>query len=100
MHPTVDDVHTLDDLRGFIHNTLCKKENLLADQFKLSVLRLMRQDQLCGLQFCLRGPRSVRLAAIWAADQNTVYLYDARGARYAKLRLTNRVSLQQHAPAA
>jgi hypothetical protein len=43
----------------------------------------------CGLQFCLRGPRNVRLAAIWVADQNVVYLYDASGTRYAKLRLTN-----------
>jgi hypothetical protein len=100
MHATVDDVQTLDDLRRFIHKTLCAKENLLAEQFSMSVLRLTRQNEVCGLQFCLRGPRSVRLAAIWAADQNLVYLYDARGARYAKLRLPNRVPLEQHAPAA
>ena len=46
------------------------------------------------------GPRSVRLAAIWAADQNVVYLYDARGTRYAKLRLTNRLALPENTRAA
>ena len=36
MHTSVDDVHTLDDLRSFIHQTLCQKENLLADQFGMT----------------------------------------------------------------
>ncbi len=87
MDPTADDVRTLDDLRRFIHSMLCQKENLLADQFQMTELRLSRNQQPCGLQFCLRGPRSVRLAAIWAAAENTIYLYDARGARYLKMRL-------------
>ncbi|HUE15404.1 MAG TPA: hypothetical protein VMR25_14655 [Planctomycetaceae bacterium] len=89
MHTTVDDIHTLDELRQFIHQTLCEKENLLADQFTMTEVRLTRGNESCGLQFSLRGPRNVRLAAIWVADQNVVYLYDARGTRYAKLRLTN-----------
>jgi hypothetical protein len=54
----------------------------------------------CGLQFCLRGPRNVRLAAIWVAERNVVYLYDARGTRYAKLKLTSLVVLKEHASAA
>jgi hypothetical protein len=33
----------------------------------------------------------VRLSAIWCSQQNTVYLYDAAGSRYAKLRLPRRV---------
>jgi hypothetical protein len=43
------------------------------------------------MQFSLRGPRSVRLGAIWAADQNMLYFYDARGQRYLKLRLKQRI---------
>jgi hypothetical protein len=66
----------------------------------MSQLPLTRRDELCGLQFCLRGPRNVRLAAIWVADRNVVYLYDARGERYAKLRLTSLVVLKEHASAA
>jgi hypothetical protein len=40
------------------------------------------------------------LAAIWAADQNVVFLYDAAGVRYAKLRLKNQLAMQEQARAA
>jgi hypothetical protein len=100
MHAKVDDVHTLDDLRRFVHETLCTKENLVANEFHVSEARLIRGGELCGLQFCVRGPRSVRLAAIWAADQNVLYLYDAKGTRYAKVRLAKRLAAATHAPAA
>ncbi len=96
----VNDVHTLDDLRRFVHQTLCEKENLLVDQFAMTEVRLTRGNESCGLQFSLRGPRNVRLAAIWVADRNLVYLYDARGTRYAKLRLTTRLALQEETRAA
>jgi hypothetical protein len=96
MHTTGNDVHTLDDLRQFIHKTLCEKENLLADQFTMTEVRLTRQNEPCGLQFSLRGPRNVRLGAIWAADRNVVYLYDARGERYSKLRLTKGLAMREH----
>ncbi len=100
MYSMVEDVHTLDELRHFIHKTLCAKENLLVHQFTMTEVRLTRGNVPCGLQFCLRGPRTVRLVAIWVAEQNVVYLYDARGERYAKLRLTNRLAMQQETRAA
>lgn len=98
MFSTVDAVHTLDDLRRFVHALLCQKENLLPDQFRTSEAALIRQNEPCGLQFCLRGPRSVRLAAVWAADPNVVYLYDAKGTRYSKLRLPHRIALPELRP--
>ena len=61
---------------------------------------LIRSGELCGLHFSLRGPRNVRLGAIWAADWNVLYLYDARGARYRKLRLTSRLLTPEEARAA
>jgi hypothetical protein len=97
MHTTVKDVHTLDELRQLIHKALCEKENLRADHFTMTEVRLTRGNGSCGLQFCLRGPRNVRLTAIWAADRNVVYLYDAIGTRYAKLRLMNRLALKEQA---
>jgi hypothetical protein len=100
MHATVDNVDTLDDLRQFVHQTLCAKENLVANEFRISEVRLIRAGELCGLQFCVRGPRSVRLAAIWAADQNVVYLYDTKGTRYSKIRLSKRVIAEPQTPAA
>ena len=100
MHTTVNDVHTLDGLREFIHKALCEKENLLAEQFTMTEVRLTSGSAPCGIQFCLRGPRNVRLGAIWAADRNVVYLYDARGTRYAKLRLKNGLAMWEHGRAA
>jgi hypothetical protein len=100
MPTTVDAVHTLDELRQFIHKTLCEKENLLVDQFTMTEFELTRGKEPCGIQFSLRGPRNVRLAAIWVADQNVVYLYDTTGARYSKLRLTNRLTVREQARAA
>jgi hypothetical protein len=66
----------------------------------MTEVRLTRGNGPCGLQFSLRGPRNVRLAAIWVADQNVVYLYDARGTRYAKLRLKNGLAMTEEARAA
>ena len=39
----------------------------------------------------LRKLRDVRLGAIWAADHNLVYFYDARGERYLKIKLARRL---------
>ena len=91
MTDSVDNVQTLDDLRDFIHQTLCEKENLLSEQFSMTEIQLTRDSQACGLQFSLHGPRSVRLGAIWAKDHNLIYFYDAGGARYAKIQLRQRL---------
>ena len=87
----IDDIFTLDDLRSYIHRELCQKENLLADQFTMTEMKLMRRSRECGLQFSLHGPRSVRLGAIWASDYNEIYFYDTQGCRYAKGRLRRRI---------
>jgi hypothetical protein len=100
MHAKVGDVRTLDELRRYIHESLCAKENLVPNEFAISEVRLIRDGQMCGMQFCLRGPRSVRLAAIWAADRNAVYLYDAKGQRYAKVVLPRQLTNDAQAPAA
>jgi hypothetical protein len=100
MHTSVDDVHTLDELRRFVHEALCEKENLLADQFTMTEVRLTRGNGPCGLEICLRGPRNVRLAANWVADRNVVYLYDARGTRYVKLQLENGLAMRDNGRAA
>lgn len=84
-------VRSLNDLREFIHSVLCQKENLVPEQFRMRETGLVVRGRSCGKQFSLRGPRSVRLGAIWAADQNVLYFYDARGQRYLKLRLKQRI---------
>lgn len=86
-----NDVRSLADLRTFVHTTLCEKEQLLAEQFELTEMELQRRGRRCGMQFCLHGPRSVRLGAVWAEDRNVLYLYDASGRRYARIELPRRL---------
>jgi hypothetical protein len=90
-------VQTMDALRHYVHERLCRHENLVAEQFALEVIPLTRQGALCGMQFLLRGPRSVRLGAVWAADHNFLYLYDARGERFHKEKLAAQIEVSQEA---
>jgi hypothetical protein len=43
---------------------------------------------------------NLRLAAILVADRNVVSFYDARGTRYAKLQLKNRLVMRDQGHAA
>ena len=83
---------TLDELRQFVHGRLCAMEGLLEDQFDTVETPVIRRGQPCGLQFDLRGPRAVRLGAVWASDRNELYVYDAQGQRAEKLTLSARIS--------
>ncbi len=88
-------VWTVDELRHYVHDTLCRHENLVAEQFALQTIALTRLGARCGLQFLLRGPRSVRLGAVWTAEQNLVYFYNARGERFLKQPLEQPVAFEQ-----
>lgn len=62
MPQVASDVQTMDALRVYVHERrLCRHENLVAEQFALELIPLTRKGNLCGMQFLLRGPRSVRL---------------------------------------
>jgi hypothetical protein len=93
------EINSLQELRSFVHTTLCEKENLLEDQSRLQELVLVRDGRECGMQFFVHGPRLVRLGAVWAADQNVLYFYDAKGERYLKLQLLSHIPLQDVASA-
>lgn len=88
----INQIRTLSELRTFIRDMLCAKENLISEQFPVTETVLMRGGQGCGRQFQLFGPRSIRLGAIWAADHNVIYFYSANGERYLKLRLHHRIA--------
>lgn len=82
----------MDELRQFVHQHLCSKENLLEDQFGMVETPIVRGGQQCGLQFLLQGPRAVRLSAVWTSDKNEIFLYDAAGERYQKIELSQRIA--------
>jgi len=96
-HITTVEITTIGELRDYVHASLCEQENLLANQFQTRVFDLSQQGASCGLQFHLQGPRSVKLSAIWASQQNVVYFYDAKGERYGKVRLPNRLATEPSA---
>lgn len=96
----LDQIHTVDDLRIFIREVLCAKENLLSEQFPVNESLLKRGDKPCGMQFLLFGPRSIRLGAIWASDHNVLYFYAANGERYLKIPLQHRIQEQHEVMAA
>ena len=89
---TPAEVRSLEQLRHFIHITLCRKENLLENHFAMTELELLQNGRRCGFQFVLHGPRSVKLAAVWAVSSNEVLLYDATGNRFGRIRLPNLVA--------
>lgn len=90
---------SLEELRTYIHTQLCDKENLLPEQFRLREEALMMRGRQCGMQFTVKGPRSIRLGAIWAADQMVINFYDTRGERYLKVRLETPIELPAAAAA-
>lgn len=94
-----DVISTLFELRAFVHQTLCEKENLVRDQFRMREMELRRNGQSCGIQFSLFGPRQVRLSAVWASDKNQLYFYDAAGVRFQKVQLRTRLQLDDLAKA-
>lgn len=84
------DISTLEELREFVHATLCAKENLVSEQFQMIERELTKNGRPCGIQYTIHGPRQVRLSAVWASDRNLLYFYDTSGVRYLKVPLRKR----------
>jgi hypothetical protein len=74
-------------IRRFVNETLCEKDQLEANLFPLSERVLRRSGAPCGVLFCLHGPRSLCLTAVWETDGNTILFYGSRGERFRKTQL-------------
>lgn len=88
---SLSEIRTLEQLRHFVHVQLCRRENLLEYQFPMTELEIQQSGRRCGVQFLLHGPRSVRLAAVWAEAVNEILFYDATGHRFNRIRLPHRI---------
>lgn len=93
----IAEIQTIQQLHAYVHAVLCRRENLLEEMFTTHARPLLRGGDVCGLQYLLQGPRCVKLSAVWAADQNVLYCYDANGQRYLKERLSNRLAFETEA---
>jgi hypothetical protein len=85
-------IDNLKDLRHYVHQTICNQNELELGAFQITERILVRAERPCGIFFCLHGPRSVKLTAIWETDRNTILFYSSTGERIGKTQL-------EHAPA-
>lgn len=78
---------TVDALRRYVHETICRHNGLEVDYFPFTERVLLRSGRPCGMFFCLHGPRDVRFTAIWETERNTLLFYASTGERLAQTRL-------------
>lgn len=71
----------LDAVREFVMNQLSDENGLLPNAFPITERMLYRHDAVCGMFFCLHGPRSIRLTAVFDTETERILLYDSRGQR-------------------
>lgn len=70
-------------VREFVREELCEKNQLEKDAFQMAERVLTRNGKPCGFYFCIYGPRSVRLTAVWDLSKGTIFFYDSLGRRAA-----------------
>lgn len=86
LSPRISD---LNDLRTYVHATICENNELEVNAFEMTERILIRRGQPCGMYFCLHGPRAVKFTAIWETDRNSVLFYGATGERVCRTRLAH-----------
>lgn len=85
---------TLDDLRDYVNETLCQYDELEPGVFPLTERLLLRRNAPCAVQFCLHGPREVKLTAIWDMEASALLFYAPTGERFQKTALKEAPSLE------
>ncbi len=73
---------TMDELKEYVYAALCKDNDLLAGAFPSTTTPVRRNGELCGVIFCVHGPRRVDFSAIWEKKTNRVLFYRPTGERY------------------
>ena len=86
-------IENLKQLRKFVSFTLCQKHDFEEGVFQVTEKLLTKCGEICGMFFCLHGPRSVKLTAVWEAEKNTIYFYGSTGERFKKFALPSSVEL-------
>lgn len=75
-------------IREYVMKILCSRDNLEIGCFAISETPLKRGAKVCGIYFCLHGPRLLRLTAIWETESNTILFYGSQGERFLKTQIT------------
>lgn len=89
-------IRDLNGLQQFVHHTICQQEQLETHAFPLTARPLARAGKFCGMFFCLHGPRSVKITAIWDFAKNTIFFYNSTGERILTRKLFRTPRLPSH----
>ena len=73
----------LTNIRAVVLEELCNMHQLLPNAFPLTEKLLRKQGNPCGIFYCLHGPRSIRLTAVFDIETARVLFYDSSGQRSA-----------------
>ena len=84
-----------DMLRTVVEKRLCEIGHLEPHQFPMTQRELNRGGRACGVYFCIHGPRSVKLTAIFDLATRTLIFYGSDGTRRESVRLSQRVAVAQ-----
>ena len=79
----------LNQLRQFVSRTLCQRDDFEEGVFQITERILTKCGKLCGIFFCLHGPRSVKLTAVWETENNSIIFYGSTGEKFQKIRLSS-----------
>ncbi len=88
-------LQNLENLRDYVSNILCYHDQLERDAFRMTERILVRGGKPCGIFFCLNGPRSVKITAIWETQQNTILFYSSNGQRFHRTQLVKAPQLDE-----
>ena len=77
----------IEQLRELVSKILCKQSDFEEGIFKISERTLNRGQKMCGIFFCLHGPRSVKLTAVWECKENSIRFYGSNGEKFKTINL-------------
>lgn len=90
---TVSSIKTIEDLQNYVYETICADNDLLIDAFPKSRRIISRNGgEVCGVMFCVHGPRTVDFTAIWEREENRIFFYGPTGERYRQIILKETLS--------
>ncbi len=93
MQHTRAEFHDYSQLRQFVSCTLCQQNDIELGVFQVTERLLTRRGRPCGMYFCLHGPRSVKLTAIWETERNTILFYGSTGQKFQTTKLETALAL-------
>jgi hypothetical protein len=94
METTFQTLPTFAKLRDHVHQRLCSCDHLDPNQTPMDETLIQKAGKPCGVTFTIRGPRMLRLHAIWAAQEKRVLFYDSTGKRFGETRLVKSPDLK------